>query len=299
MYVVLGASGNTGKVVAKTLLEKGHKVRAVSRDAAHLQLLTAKGAEAFPCDLTNREALTRAFAGSDAAYVLVPPALASNDYRALQDRISDAITSALKSAHVKHVVSLSSIGADKAEGTGPVVGLHNLEQKLNQIEGLNVLHLRPGYFMENTLPQAAAIRALGTTAGPLRPDLKVPMIATDDIGHVAAEELLRLDFQGTRTRELLGASDLSYEDVAHVIGKAINKPGLTYVQASDDQVRASFIQMGMTLNFANLILEMTAAMNSGHMKAIEPRSARNTTPTTYEAFAVQEFVPLYQQQAAA
>jgi uncharacterized protein YbjT (DUF2867 family) len=299
MYVVLGASGNTGRVIAKTLLGKGHKVRAVSRNPEHLQFLTAKGAEAFPGDLTDLERLTRAFAGGNAAYVLIPPVINSNDYRALQDRMGGIISTALKSAGIKHVVSLSSIGAEQPAGNGPVAGLHDLEQKLNQIEGLNVLHLRAGYFMENTLSQVSAIRGLGTTAGPLKPDLKLPMIATDDIGHVAAEELLRLDFRGKQTRELQGAGDLSYTDVARVIGKAINKSDLGYVQASDDQVRASLLQMGMSLNFAKLILEMAGALNSGQMRALETRSSRNTTPTTYEAFVEQQFLPLYQQQAAA
>jgi uncharacterized protein YbjT (DUF2867 family) len=299
MYVVLGASGNTGRVVATTLLARGHKVRVVGRNSAHLQPLTSKGAEAFPTDLTNSEGLTKAFAGAQAAYVLIPPSLTSNDYRALQDRSSDAITTAVKNAGIKHVVSLSSIGADKPSGTGPVVGLYHLEQKLNRIEGANVLHLRAGYFMENTLAQVGVIRMLGNLAGPLRPDLKLPMIVTKDIGAAAAEALLHLDFKGKQTLELQGLRSLDYTEVAAIIGKAIRKPDLGYVQAPEDQVRASLLQLGLTRNVADLILEMAGALNSGHMKALEPRSARNTTPTSYETFVTEQFVPVYQQQAAA
>jgi uncharacterized protein YbjT (DUF2867 family) len=299
MYVVLGASGNTGRVVASTLLSRGYKVRVVGRNVAHLQPLISKGAEAFPSDVTNPEGLRRAFAGVRGAYVLIPPDPASNDFRAFQERVSDAITTAVKSSGVKHVVSLSSVGADKPSGTGPVQGLHSLEEKLNRIEGANVLHLRAGYFMENTLPQAGAIRALGTMAGPVLPELKVPMIATSDIGIFAAETLSRLDFSGKQTRELLGQRDLDYTEVARIVGAAIGKPSLGYIQAPDDQLRASLMQMGMTRNIADLILEMAAALNSGHMKALEPRSAANTTPTTYETFVAEQFVPLYQQQAAA
>ncbi|MFY9560509.1 MAG: NmrA family NAD(P)-binding protein [Terriglobales bacterium] len=299
MYVVLGASGNTGRVVATILLDRGHKVRVVGRNAARLQPLTSKGAEAFPSDLTNPEALTRAFAGANAAYVLIPPDLASNDFGAFQDRVSDAIAAAVKNAGVKHVVSLSSIGADKPSGTGPVVGLYNLEKKLNRIEGANVLHLRAGYFMENTLSQVGVIRALGTAAGPLRPELKVPMIATKDIGVAAAEALLRLDFSGKQTRELQGQRDLDYTEVSRIIGKAIGKPDLGYIQAPEDEVRASLLQLGLSPSLAGLILEMADALNSGHMKALEPRSARNTTPTSYESFVAEQFVPVYQQQAAA
>jgi uncharacterized protein YbjT (DUF2867 family) len=299
MYVVLGASGNTGRVVANTLLERGHKVRVVGRNAVHMQPFTSKGGEAFPSDLTNPEGLTRAFAGAHAAYVLIPPDPTSNDYLAFQNRVSDAIATAVKTSGLKHVVSLSSVGADKPSGTGPVAGLHRMEEKLNRVEGANVLHLRAGYFMENTLSQVNAIRALGSAAGPLRPDLKLPMIAARDIGTVAADVLLRLDFKGKQAQELHGQLDLDYSEVARIIGKAIGKVDLGYIQATDDQFREALLQMGMTRNFSDLILEMAHALNSEYMKALEPRFARNTTPTSYETFVAEQFVPLYQQQAAA
>jgi uncharacterized protein YbjT (DUF2867 family) len=164
---------------------------------------------------------------------------------------------------------------------------------------LNALHLRPGYFMENTLAQVGAIHGMGTAAGPLRPDLKLPMIATRDIGDAAADALARLDFTGKQTRELQGQCDLTYTELAAIIGKAIGKPGLSYVQISDDQFRAAVAHMGISRNMADLILEMCGALNSGYMRALEPRSARNTTPTSYETFVAEQFVPLYQQQAAA
>src|SRR5260370_12076309 len=208
MYVVLGASGNTGHVVAKNLLAHGQKVRVVGRNATRLQPLAAQGAEIFIGDASDAPTLTKAFRGADSAYVLIPPNLTSNDVRAFQDHVSDAIATAVQNAGVKNVVSLSSIGADKASGTGPVVGLHNLEQKLNQIDDTNILHLRAVYFMENTLPQVGAIRMTGNVVGPLRPNLKLPMIATRDIGAVAADALLRLDFRGKQTQERTARSRL-------------------------------------------------------------------------------------------
>lgn len=299
MHVILGASGNTGHVAAKKLLEAGEKVRVVGRDAAHLQFLAAQGAEVFVADVTDTPALTEAFRQSESAYVMIPPNPKSNDYRAFQDRVSEAITTALRSAGVKNVVSLSSIGADKPSGTGPVVGLYNFEQKLNQIEGAKVLHLRAGYFMENTLPQAAAIRMMGSAMGPVRPDLKLSMIASCDIGNAAAEALLRRDFGGKQTRELLGQRDLDYTEATTIMGKAIGKPDLKYIQAPEDQVRAAMVQMGMSENLARLILELASALNSGHMRALEPRGEQNTTSTTFENFVAEYFVPAYQQQVAA
>jgi uncharacterized protein YbjT (DUF2867 family) len=299
MYVVLGASGNTGHVVAKNLLTGGQKVRVVGRNAANLQPLAAQGAEIFIGDVTDASALTTAFHKADAAYVMIPPNPTSSDFRAFQNRASDAIAAAVRKAGVKNVVSLSSFGADKPNGTGPVAGLHELEEKLNQIDGANVLHLRAGYFMENTLPQVGAIRMLGSVIGPVSPNLKLPMIATRDIGTAAADALSRLGFQGKQTKELHGQRDLDYTEAATIIGKAIGKPDLGYIQAPDNQIRAAMVQMGMSDNFAGLILELAGALNTGHLRALEPRSAANTTPTKFETFVAESFVPAYKQQAAA
>jgi uncharacterized protein YbjT (DUF2867 family) len=299
MYVVLGASGNTGHVVAKSLLAAGKKVRVIGRSATHLQPLAVEGAEIFVGDVTDVAALTNAFQKADSAYVMIPPNLSENDIRGFQERVSDAIVSALKNTGVKNIVLLSSIGADKSSGTGPVVGLHNFEQKLNQIGAANVLHLRPAYFMENTLPQAGAIRQTGSAVGPLRADLKLPMISTRDIGAAAAEALLQLAFRGKQVQELHGQRDLTYAEVATIIGKAIGKPSLGYIHAPDDQVKASMVHMGMSDNMAGLLIEMCHALNSGHMRPLETRNSRNTTPTSYETFVAGAFVPAYQQAEAA
>jgi len=299
MYVITGATGNTGSVVARYLLERGQKVRAIGRDLNRLQPLVALGAEPFTADLTDAMRLTKAFSGAQAVYAMIPQTMTSEDYLAHQDRIVEAIAAAIENSEVKFVVALSSIGADKTDKTGPVVGLYHLEQRLNRVPGLNVLHLRAGYFMENTLAQARIIPTVGAASGPLRADLKLSMIATRDIGTVAAEALSRLDFTGHQARELMGQRDITMTEAAAIIGKAIGKPQLKYVQAGDEQLRPALIQMGMSRNVADLILEMSAALNSGYMRALEPRSAANTTPTSFETFVAEEFVPLYKQQSAA
>jgi len=299
MYVVLGASGNTGHVVATNLLARGQNVRAVGRNAAHLQALAAKGAETFIADVTDANALAKAFHQAESAYVLIPPNTTSTDPLGYANRVSDAIASAVQNSKTRNVVALSSIGAELPTGTGPVVGLHKLEQKLNQINSANVLYLRAGYFMENTLPQVNAIRQMGSAAGPLRPDLKLPMIATRDIGTTAADNLLHPVFRGKQTLELQGQRDVSYTDVAAIIGQAIGKPDLNYVHVPDDQFRAIVVQMGMSEQFARILLEMTGALNAGKMHALEPRTPQNTTPTSFETFVAEVLVPAYQHQAAA
>ncbi len=298
MYIVIGATGNTGSVVAEKLLAKREKVRVVGRDERKLERFKQKGAEAFTGDVTDESAMARAFSGAEAAYVMVPPNLSSPNVRGYQERVNDALAAALEKNGVRYAVALSSFGADKSDRTGPVLGLHALEQKLEAIAGLNVVLLRAGYFMENILPQVGVIESLGNMAGPVRPDLALPMIATRDIGAFAAEALARHDFQGKQRRELLGARDISYAQVAKIVGAAIGKPDLTYQQAPAAQLKPALMQMGMSSNMADLLLEMSDALNAGHMRALEPRSEQNTTPTTVETFVAEVFVPAYRAKAA-
>jgi uncharacterized protein YbjT (DUF2867 family) len=298
MYVILGASGNTGSVVANTLIDKGKKVRVVGRDLKKLAAFASRGAEAVAAELTDAEALTRAFAGAEGVYSMIPPVLTSDTYRAFQDSVTEAVATAIEATGVKYIVTLSSVGVDKTEKTGPVVGLHNMELRFADIPEINVLHLRAGYFMENTLPQVGILREFGMMAGPLRADLPLPMIATKDIGAVAADALLHFNFNGQGSRELLGHRDLPYAEVARIIGTAIGRPALAYIQLPAEQVIMAMTQMGMSKNVASLLCEMAESLNDGHMKALEPRSESNTTPTSFETFVQEVFLPAYRAKAA-
>ena len=298
MYVVIGATGHTGNVVAEKLLANREKVRVVGRDERRLERFKQRGAEAFVGDVTDASAMARAFSGADAAYVMIPPNISSPSVLAYQQRVSEALAAALENNGVRHAVVLSSYGADKADKTGPVVGLHTLEKKLDAIPGLNVLFIRAGYFMENTLAQVNVIPSVGSMAGPVRSDLALPMIASRDIGAFAAEALSRRDFQGKQRRELLGSRDVTSTQVAKVVGAAIAKPDLTYKQLPAAQLKPALTQMGMSPNMADLLLEMAEALNSGHMRPLEPRSPQNTTPTTIETFVAEVFVPAYRAKAA-
>src|SRR5580704_16872573 len=181
MYVILGASGNTGSIIANSLLSAGKKVRVVGRDSGRLQRFVDKGAEAFTATLSDAAALTKAFSGGRAAYLLLPPAKSRED----QERDSDGIAKGVKESGLRYAVHLSSYGAQVAKGAGPVSGLHSSEQKLNAIEGLNVLHLRAAYFMENNLAAIGMIHGMGIFGNALLPDLKIPMAATRDVGDYA------------------------------------------------------------------------------------------------------------------
>ena len=295
MYVILGASGNTGSIVGESLLSKGKKVRVVGRDAARLQRFVRRGAEAFTAELSDAAALTEAFRGARAAYLLLPPITSRED----QERESDAIAKAATESGLPYALYLSSYGAHVPEGTGPVTGLHSSEQKLNAISGLNVLHLRAAYFMENNLAAIGMIQAIGRFGHALLPDLKLPMIATRDVGDYAAQRLVDLDFSGKQTRELLGERDLSMTEATGVIARGIGKPDLRYVQFSYDQMQQALTQMGFSPKKAAVYIEMFKAINEGVLAAQESRSLDNRTPTSFEKFVQDVFAPAYRGKASA
>jgi uncharacterized protein YbjT (DUF2867 family) len=289
MHVILGASGNTGSIIADFLLLKGGKVRVVGRDAGRLQRFLRKGAEAFTADVSNAAALTKAFSGARAAYLMLPPITSRQD----QERESDAIAKAAKESGLRYAVHLSSYGAQVPEGTGPVAGLHSSEQKLNAIRDLNVLHVRAAYFMENNLAAIEMIHGMGMFGHALLPDLKLPMIATRDVGDYAAQRLLDLDFSGKQTRELLGERDLTMTEATTLIARGIDKPDLRYEQFTSDQARQALTQMGFSPKKAAVYIEMFEAINAGLLAAQEPRSQENTTTTSFEEFVQDIFVPAY------
>src|SRR5260221_10067139 len=293
MYVILGATGNTGSIIANFLQLKGEMVRVVGRDAGRLQRFVRKGAEALAADVSDAAALSKAFGGARAADLLLPPLTSRED----QERESDAIATAVKQSGLRYAVHLSSYGAHVPKGTGPVTGLHSSEQKLNAITGLNVLHLRAAYFMENNLAAIDMIHGMGRFGHALLPDLKLPMAATRDVGDYAAQRLLHLDFPGKQTRELLGERDLSMTETVAVTARGIGKPDLRYEQFPYDQVQQVLTQMGVPPKGAALYIEMYKAINAGVLIPQEPRSPENTTPTSFEQFVQDVFAPAYHGEA--
>src|SRR5258707_9725795 len=293
MHVILGASGNTGSIIANSLLSEGEKVRVVGRDVGRLERFVRKGAEAFTADMSDAAALTKAFSAARAAYLILPPL----NSREEQERQSDAIAKAVKESGLRYAVHLSSCGAQVPEGTGPIAGLHSSEQKLNAISDLNVLHLRAAHFMENNLAAIDMIHEMGMFGSAQLSGLKRPMIATRDVGDYAAQRLGALDFSGKQTRELLGERYLSMTEVTAVIARGIDKPDLRYEQFSYDQVQHVLTQKGIPPKGAALYVEMYKAVNAGILVRQEPRSLENTTPTSFENFIRDVFEPAYHGKA--
>ena len=285
MHAITGATGNTGRRIAETLLSQGKKVRVIGRDAERLKSLVKKGAEAFVGSLDDAAAMTRAFSGAKAAYAMIPPNLKAENLRVYQNKISEALASAITKARVQYVVNLSSVGAHLAEKTGPIAGLHDQEQQLNKLKDVHVLHLRPGFFMENFYWNIDMIKKMGINGSPLKADLPVSMIAAQDIAAAAAQQLADLDFSGKSVLDLLGQRNLTMTEATRALGSAIGKPDLKYVQFPYDEAEKSMLGMGLSASVAKGFIEMNRAFNEGVIRLNEKRSAVNTTPTSIEEFA--------------
>jgi uncharacterized protein YbjT (DUF2867 family) len=285
MIVITGATGKTGSAVAEALIAKGQKVRVIGRDAAKLKGFTAKGAEAAVGDLGDRTFLTKAFKGSEAVYALIPPNFGVADFRAYQKQIGESIVAAIKDSGVRYVVHLSSQGAHLPDRTGPIAGLHDQEERLNRLDGVNVLHLRPTYFMENLLMNIDLIKKMNIMGSAIRGNVKFAMIAAKDIGAYASERLMQRDFSGKSVRDLLGQRDLTLDEAAAVIGKKLGKPDLKYMAFPYDDAEKGMVAMGLTPDMSRLYIEMSKALNDGLFAVNIPRTRENTTPTSIEEFA--------------
>jgi uncharacterized protein YbjT (DUF2867 family) len=282
MITVMGASGNTGRVIAKTLLKNGEKVRVLGRSPEKLKDLENEGAHAWVGDITDITHLTAAFTGADAVYTLIPPDPGSQDFRAQQHKVSQAIIHAIKASGVQHVVFLSTI----VESTScPAAGVLAHEARLRALTGTNVLALRACFFFENHFLSLGRIKAKGANGSPIGPDVPISMIASSDIAEVAARALRQRDFKGFVVRELLGERDLTMREVTRILGDRIGKPDLRYVQTSSLDFIEGLLQMGLSQNFAEDVEHAFSGLNENRSRSKEGRGPENTTPTRFETFA--------------
>jgi len=284
VIAVLGATGHIGTVLTEELLRKGHEVRAVGRDQAKLSALAAKGAQTKTAAFDDAAALTDAFRGAEAAFTMIPPSYGEDNFSAWQDRAGQSIVDAVKQSGLKNVVDLSSVGAQHKGGTGPIAGLHRQEKRLEGVAGLNVLHLRAAYFMENHYWAIPTIKTANISGSPIEVDLVFSQVATADIGKKAAEVLDRLDFKGRRVLEFGGPKEMTMVEATKVLGLAIGKPGLRYVEFPYEEAEKAMAGSGMKPATAKLLVEMYRGFNEGLVKPESPLTERGSIPI--EDFAV-------------
>ena len=298
MYVITGATGNTGSEVVRQLLEAGKKAKAISRNEEHVKPFVEKGAIAAIGNLEDTDFLTKTFEGATAVYAIIPPKWdLQEDWRGFMRRIGNSIAEAIEAAGVKNVVVLSSNGAQLEEGAGPVSGLHEFEQRLRKINGLNIMALRAGYFMQNFYGLVPMIENREMFGYSLKGDVKTPIVHAKDIGEVAAKHLLNLDFKGFNFVFVSGAEDLSMNEVAKIMGKEIGRPNLKYMQFSRENAKNGMVQNGLSQTIVEGYDELFNSLNEGKYLNDYKRTPEATTPTTLQQFAKNEFAHAFKQKA--
>jgi len=281
MYLIAGVSGKTGAAAATALLEKGHPVRVLVRSEEKGRPWREKGVEVAVESLDHVAGLTSALTGVNGAYLLVPPDLAAADFMGRGRRFLGAMSEALGTARVPHVVFLSSIGAQLAKGTGPVVILHEGEKRLSGLRDTRATFIRAAYFMENIGSLVSVARSQGVLPCLFDPNHRIAMIATADIGRTAAQALLEPPVHN-RVIELEALRESSYADAAHILAKLLGRP-VEAVRVPHEGVIPTLVQSGFSEHVAGLFQEMAHALDTGTMKFHNGDARHVRGPTTLES----------------
>ena len=148
--VITGSLGHIGKPLAQALVEKGHSVTVVSSKAEKQNDIEAMGAAAAIGSIEDTAFLKTVFLNQDAVFCMVPPADNNEpDRRIYYSRIASNYAEAIKYANLKRVIHLSTFGADLDKGTGILLGAYDAEHIFNQLDDINLTHIRPTYFYYN------------------------------------------------------------------------------------------------------------------------------------------------------
>jgi uncharacterized protein YbjT (DUF2867 family) len=274
MFVLAGVSGHVGGVAANELLAAKQKIRVIVRAPDKGKPWAAQGAEVRVGKLEETAFLTGALQGATGFFTLLPTDFTAPNLFAAQKKLAEAIASAVKAAAVPHVVLLSSLGAELAEGTGPIKGLHYLENAL-RATGTKLTAIRASYFQENIANSLGAAKQTGIFPNlmPSR-DESIPMIATRDIGALVARSLISPPARSENV-DLLGPM-YTVNQVAEKLGAALGKqlqivdiPQLGWVDAIK--------QSGVPQNIAEVVAEMYAAIAT---RKIVPNGDRKVQGTT-------------------
>jgi uncharacterized protein YbjT (DUF2867 family) len=280
MFVVVGATGNTGSVVAETLVSRKQLVRIVVRSADKGAAWKAKGAEISVASLDDVSALTKAFEGAKGVYLLLPPNYGAAAWLAGQRARMDRVTEAVKKSGISHVVFLSSVGGHIAEGTGPIKAARYGEQILGKSVS-NLTVLRPSYFMDNWASVLGVAKGQGVLPTFIAPQAMVPMISTRDIGRVGAEQLMA-GGKSKQVVELAGPEEYSPEQVAAALSQFLGRE-VSAQHAPLSAVVPTFKSFGFSDEAAKLFEEMYTSFSTGAIGYEHPASVIRGRVTLAEA----------------
>lgn len=291
---VVGATGRIGARLTHTLLEQGHQVKALSRGGPGLDALVALGAEPVigSFDLGTGD-LATFFRDADAAFLMVKTDW--NDLHGHYPKVARRFVDALRGSSVKLAVSLSAIGSDVRGSTGHFGSFHHLDETLDTLAGIDLVHLRAGWFMENLHFWTGAIARHGRIGWSLDPGVKLPWVATGDIAGLAARELRHPTGEHRVVREV-GAEDLSMPEVAAIIAEEVGRP-VTYrfVDRTREDIEAAYLRRFGTPERWLDDGQTLAALNDGRVRF---HGHRDPLPTTLRGFVRDAWMPGYRQELA-
>lgn len=274
MFAITGITGQVGGQLAGELLAAGRPVRAVLRDEAKAAAWAARGCEIAVAAMDDAAALTAAFTGAEAVFVLLPPAFDPSPGFVEGRGYIAAVSTALRAAKVPRVVCLSTIGADAAQ-ENLLTQLQLLEQALADLPAA-VTFLRAGWFVENVAWDIEAARSTGAMPSTLQPlGRKISMVATADVAHAAAT-LLQETFAGHRVVELEGPVRVAPVDLAAALGRALDREVVAQVLPRSEW-EAQFRAQGM--RHPGPRMRMLDGFNEGWI-AFDPASPRLRKGTT-------------------
>jgi NAD(P)H dehydrogenase (quinone) len=261
MYVVTGSTGQVGGAVVRALRAAGKEVRALFRDASKSGAMDALGAEPFPASVEDASRLEIGFERAEGVFIMTPPLYKSPDPRTEHALALAAIKHALQASHVPKVVFLSSIGAQQPEGTGAILKSYDMEQELFALS-MDFISIRAAFFMENFLPLLPHVKESGKLPVTIEPvNRPIPMIATEDIGTIAAR-LLTEPWSGKRTIELEGPRQYSMSDVAAILSRQLGRTVEAELVPREGR-QAMYESFGFTPGSSADMTEMADGWNSG------------------------------------
>jgi uncharacterized protein YbjT (DUF2867 family) len=260
---VTGSLGHISKPLTQTLVKAGHHVTVVSSNADRAEEIKALGATPAIGSVEDVNFLTAAVTGADAVYAMVPPNFGATEWKNWIAGIGQNYADAITAAGVKKVVHLSSIGAHLEDGTGPVTGIHRVEEIYNKLDDVAVKHLRPGFFYINFYANVDMVKHANIIGSNFGADTNMVLVHPNDIAAAAAEELLS-DFTGKSVR-YVASDEKTAADVAKALGTAIGKPELPWIEFTDADNTAGAVGAGLPEEIASNYTEMGASVRTGIM----------------------------------
>lgn len=280
---VVGATGRVGAKLTRTLLSAGHQVRALSRGGPALDALVELGAEPFLGSFdTGVGGLDRFFEGADAAFLMVKTDW--NNIEGHYPAVAQRFVDALDKSSVKLAVSLTAMGSDVKAKTGHFECFYDLNEKLNELDSVDLVHLRAGWFMEDMAMWTKPVARYHRIAWFCEPDLKMPWVATDDIAWLAANELTNPRGRHRVYLEV-GSEEASMNELAVIIGEQIGRRvEYRYIETTRKDVEAEFLaRFGTPEKWQDDALSADA-LNNGIVKFNGEHQDRPKLPTTLNTF---------------